>query len=96
MQRWISVMFIVGVLALTWYGAVGETGPIGWLNGMQAANTGNYSRVLSLFILIIGIGVVTVGLLMLWVMVRDKFLGGPPPPRQGFADVPSRAHGLLL
>lgn len=88
MRRWITVMFIVGVLAITWYGAVGETGPIGWLNGMQATNTGSYSRVLSLFILFIGIGVVTVGLLVLWVMVRDKFLGGPPPPGQGFEDVP--------
>jgi hypothetical protein len=88
MQRWITMMLIVGVLALTWYGAVGETGPIGWLNGMQATNTGHYSRVLSLFILFIGIGIATVGLLMLWIMARDRFLAGPPAPRRGFEDVP--------
>lgn len=88
MRRWITVMFIGGLLALTWYGAVGETGPIGWLNGMQATQTGSYSRVLSFFILFIGIGIVAVGLLMLWIRVRDRFLGGPPPPGPGFEDVP--------
>src|SRR3954463_16454412 len=85
MRRWITVMFIVGVLALSGYGVVGETGPIGWLNGMQATNTGSYSRLLSVFILFIGIAIVAVGLLMLWVMARDRFLGGPPLPRPSFA-----------
>jgi len=86
-QRWITVIIIVGVLALTAYGAVGETGPIGWLNGMQATNTGGYSRVLSLFILFIGIGIVVVPLLVAAVMVRDRFLGAPPV-RKPFEDVP--------
>ena len=88
MQRWITIAVIVGVLALVGYGAVGETGPIGWLNGMQATNTGSYSRVLSIFILFIGIGAVIVGLLMLWIAVRDRFLGGPPPSRPAYVETP--------
>jgi len=52
MRAWLIIIgFFGGLIALCWYGATGETGPIGWLNGWQNAHGGSYSRVLSFGIL---------------------------------------------
>ena len=58
MRAWITiVVFFGGIAALCWYGATGETGPMGWLNSWQSANTGSYSRGLSFVIVFLACAV---------------------------------------
>ncbi len=75
-----AILLLLGVLAFSWYGAVGETGPIGWLNGLQAASSGSYSRVVSFGLLFVAVLVVGGGALGLWLFFKERVLGRVPAP----------------
>lgn len=49
----LTLMGIIAVLAFSLYAAIGETGPIGWINAAQARSNGTYSRAISAFVLLI-------------------------------------------
>ncbi len=91
MRRWFNALLLLGgLLAFSTYAVIGETGPVGWLNGLQAARSGSYSRTVSWFVMFVVLLVVGGLLLAAWILVRDRFLGGPPAPRPGQAP-----HALL-
>lgn len=52
---------IIAVLAFSLYAAIGETGPIGWINAAQARSDGTYSRAISAFVLLIGVCLIVMG-----------------------------------
>lgn len=73
MRAWIMILATFGGLfALCWYGATGETGPMGWLNSWQNGNTGSYSRELSFGILCVACGVIAAAVLGVWAVVAQK------------------------
>lgn len=89
MRRWFNALLLLaGLLAFSTYAVIGETGPVGWLNGLQAARSGSYSRTVSWLVMFVVLLVVGGLLLAAWVVVRDRFLGGPPAPRPGQAPHP--------
>lgn len=84
MRRWINAILLLGgVLAFSAYAVLGETGPVGWLNGWQAARSGSYSRTVSWGVMFVALLVIGGLLAAAWLWVRDTFLGGPPAPRPG-------------
>ena len=48
------ILLLVGYIAMVWHGATGDTGPMGWLNGLQQQWTGGYSRKLSFLVFCFG------------------------------------------
>ena len=63
---WTTLCVVVGVLALVAlavYVAVGETGPVGWINAAQMSIAGSYSRKITMLVLIcvVGIPAIVVG-----------------------------------
>jgi hypothetical protein len=53
-RKLLWVMLLIGYVAMVWYGAIGETGPMGWLNALQQHWTGGYSRKLSFTVFCFG------------------------------------------
>lgn len=73
MRGWIMIMVVFGGLAaLCWYGATGETGPMGWLNSWQNGNTGSYSRAFSFGVLCFACVVIAAPVLGVWAAVARK------------------------
>ena len=79
MRGWIMIVAVFGGLAaLCWYGATGETGPMGWLNSWQSESSGTYSRVLSFVYLCLAgclIGAPVLWLLAVVTRKSDAFAG---------------------
>lgn len=91
MRHWFTALLLLGgLLAFSLYAVIGETGPVGWINGLQAASSGSYSRTVTWFVMSVALLVVGGLLLTAWILVRDRFLGGPPAPR------PAQAPHALL
>jgi len=73
MRGWIIIVgFFGGLSALCWYGATGETGPMGWLNSWQNGNTGSYSRAISFAVLCFACVVIAAPVLGVWAAVARK------------------------
>lgn len=75
---------IVAVLAFSLYATIGETGPIGWINAAQARTDGTYSRKISAFVLLIGVGLVVMGVIYVIEFVQ-KLRGVPPASKPAAA-----------
>ena len=57
---WTTLWVVVGVLALvalSVYVALGETGPVGWINAAQMSVAGSYSRKITMLVLICVVGI---------------------------------------
>jgi hypothetical protein len=81
MRGWIIiVVFFGGIFALCWYGATGETGPMGWLNSWQAGHFGSYSRGVSFAILGFAGALVATPTLAILAAARKKRAGSGPTP----------------
>ena len=84
LRAWLILLALIGVpVGLAWYATTADTGPIGWLNAMQASNTGSYSRALSAVILFAAVGLVAAPVLGLWAVLRKKFPAPAPAARPG-------------
>ena len=89
MRRWFNALLLLGgLLAFSLYAVIGESGPVGWINGLQAARSGSYSRTVTWFVMFVALLVIGGLLLAAWILVRDRFLGGPPAPRADQAPHP--------
>ena len=74
MRGWMMIVAVFGGLfALCWYGATGETGPMGWLNSWQNSNTGSYSRGVSFGLLCVACGVIAALALGVRAVVAQKY-----------------------
>ncbi len=81
MRGWIIVIvFFGGLFALCWYGATGETGPMGWLNSWQVGGSGSYSRTLSFAVVCVAGAVIAAPAVGLWTVVTQKSRGRPGGP----------------
>jgi hypothetical protein len=73
MRGWIMIVAVFGgIFALCWYGATGETGPMGWFNSMQAGNGGSYHRGVSFMLTCLCGVVVAAPVLGLWAVLTRK------------------------
>lgn len=53
-RKTLWILLLVGYIWMVWYGATGDTGPMGWLNALQQQWTGGYSRKLSFLVFCLG------------------------------------------
>lgn len=100
MRGWILIVGVFGgIAALCWYGATGETGPLGWLNSWQNANTGSYSRGLSFLILCVAVCVIGAPVLGAWSWAARKSSarsGEPSAPFTAPADAKIAAMSVAM
>ena len=75
-QNSMLTIAVVFSIWLVYYALTGETGPIGWLNALQARFGGGYSRKLSLLLLMV-IGAFPVSLL--WILFWPTQVPPPDP-----------------
>lgn len=73
-RKTLWVLLLLGYVAMVWYGATGDTGPMGWLNALQQRWTGGYSRKLSFIVFCFGTIALSSPLLL------PLILASPPRP----------------